>query len=143
MAFPAPVPGLVIRYSYLWRDEFLSGQDEGRKDRPCVIVAAIRITDQGEVRALVLPVTHTPPGASGLAVEIPSRVKERLQLDDARSWVVLSEWNEFAWPGPDVRSRPGTDEIAYGVLPPAMFASIRDAFVAAIEADAARQVRRT
>ena len=28
-----------------------------------------------------------------LAIEIPPRVEERLQLDDARSWVVVSEWN--------------------------------------------------
>jgi hypothetical protein len=31
---PEPVPGLVIRYSYLWQSEFVSGRDEGSKDRP-------------------------------------------------------------------------------------------------------------
>ena len=43
-----------------------------------------------------------------------------LQLDDARSWVVLSEWNEFIWPGPDLRHLTGADNssIAYGMLPP-------------------------
>ena len=40
-------------------------------------------------------------------VEIPAPVKERLRLDADRSWVVLSEWNEFIWPGPDVRRAPG------------------------------------
>ena len=29
MAFPEPVQGLVIRYSYLWRAEQESGQEEG------------------------------------------------------------------------------------------------------------------
>jgi hypothetical protein len=47
---------------------------------------------------LVLPM-HSPPDHPNLEVEIPATVKARLQLDDARSWVVLSGWNEFIWPG--------------------------------------------
>jgi len=39
---PEPVPGLVIRYSYLWYAEHVLGREEGQKDRPCAIVAAIR-----------------------------------------------------------------------------------------------------
>jgi hypothetical protein len=35
---PAPRPGLVIRYSYLWAREAEEGRDEGVKDRPCAIV---------------------------------------------------------------------------------------------------------
>jgi hypothetical protein len=68
-----------------------------------------------------------------------------LQLDDARSWIVLSEWNEFVWPGPDLRRVPGVDDssVAYGMLPPNLFASIRDRFVALINSRAASQVRRT
>jgi len=81
---------------------------------------------------LVLPITHTPPDHASLAVEIPARVKERLKLDDARSWVVLSEWNEFVWPGPDLRRLPSGDDssVAYGMLPPRLFATIRDRFLA-------------
>ncbi|RWI14116.1 MAG: hypothetical protein EOQ92_29550 [Mesorhizobium sp.] len=33
MALPTPVPGLVIRYSYLWLAEHRRGQEEGVKDR--------------------------------------------------------------------------------------------------------------
>jgi hypothetical protein len=44
---------------------------------------------------LVLPITHSQPDHASLAVEIPENVKKRLRLDAARSWVVLSEWNEF------------------------------------------------
>ncbi|MFC4594309.1 MULTISPECIES: hypothetical protein [Sphingobium] len=43
----------------------------------------------------VLPVTHTPPTDERLAVEIPTRTKARLGLDDARSWIILSEANRF------------------------------------------------
>jgi hypothetical protein len=145
MPLPAPLPGLVIRYSYLWHHEHLAGQEEGRKDRPCAIVAAVRPADEGEARVLVLPVTHRPPSQAALAVEIPVRVKERLRLDPERSWVVLSEWNEFIWPGPDLRRAPGSDEssVAYGMLPPSLFAIIRDRFLALAMARGARRVRRT
>jgi hypothetical protein len=40
---------------------------------------------------IVLPVTHTPPQDADAAVEIPLAVKRRLGLDDARSWVMLTE----------------------------------------------------
>ncbi len=146
MPLPAPVPGLVIRYSYLWHSEHLAGREEGQKDRPCAIVAALRPADDaGETRVLVLPVTHSPPAQAALAVEIPARVKERLRLDGERSWVVLSEWNEFTWPGPDLRRAPGADDssVAYGMLPPSFFATIRDRFLALVTARAARRVSRT
>ena len=110
MALPKPVAGLIIRYSYLWYREHLEGRDEGQKDRPCAIVAALRLDENGDTRVLVLPITHTPPDHPALAVEIPFKVKNRLQLDDARSWVVLSEWNEFVWPGPDLRRLRGATE---------------------------------
>jgi hypothetical protein len=116
---PAPVPGLVVRYGYLWHSEHLAGREEGQKDRPCAIVAALRPADEaGETRVLVLPVTHSPPAQPVLAVEIPAPVKERLRLDADCSWVVVSEWNEFVWPGPDLRRAPGGDErsAAYGML---------------------------
>jgi hypothetical protein len=57
-----------------------------------------------------------------LAVEIPHATKRRLGLDDARSWVVLTEANRFAWPGPDVRCAQAGDlaSVAYGELPGAL-----------------------
>jgi hypothetical protein len=142
---PEPFPGLVIRYSYLWHSEHLQGREEGQKDRPCAIVAAIRSDDTGATRVLVLPVTHSAPEYPEFAVEIPPRVKERLRLDAERSWVVVSEWNEFAWPGPDLRRVPGGDEssVAYGMLPPNLFALIRDRFLALLRDRRGRPVRRS
>lgn len=58
MPLPKPIPGLVIRYSYLWCSEYLEGREEGQKDRPCAIVAAIRADDHG---------THTRTGVAGNA----------------------------------------------------------------------------
>ena len=145
MPLPAPVPGLVVRCGYLWHSEHRAGREEG-KDRPCAIVAALRPADDaGETRVLVLPATHSPPAQPTLAVEIPAPVKERLRLDADRSWVALSEWNEFVWPGPDLRRAPGGDEssVAYGMLPPGLFAIIRDRFLALATARRARRVSRT
>jgi len=135
----------VVRYAYLWRREHLNGRDEGSKDRPCAIIAAIRAEGHGAVRVLVLPITHRPPEDARLAVEIPATVKRRLRLDGARSWVVISEWNDFLWPGPDLRRLPGADtsSVAYGMLPPSLFAAIRDRFLALATAGAAASVPRT
>ena len=67
-----------------------------------------------------------------------------LNLDDARSWVMLSEWNEFVWTGPDLRRPDAPDaSVAYGMIPPGLFATIRNRFLAIANTGAARQVRRT
>jgi hypothetical protein len=145
MALPRPVPGLVVRYGYLWAGEHLEGREEGRKDRPCAIIAAVRTEDVEGIRVLVLPITHRPPEDARFAIEIPAIVKRRLRLDGAQSWVVISEWNDFVWPGPDLRRLPDVDEstVAYGMLPPKLFAIVRDRFLALANAGAAVRVRRT
>lgn len=135
MPFPEPAPGLVIRYSYLWEDEYGSGREEGVKDRPCAIILA-STEDSGERIVTVLPVTHARPSDPDLAVAIPEATKRRLGLDDERSWVILSEANRFVWPGPDLRpARPGdAASVAYGQLPYALFETIRQKFIAAVRA---------
>ena len=144
MSFPTPVPGLVIRYSYLWRREYEQGREEGSKDRPCAVVMSI-ITEGGEREILVLPVTHSPPSDPAGAVEIPPQTKNRLGLDFERSWIGISEANEFIWPGPDLRSIPGRDEstIAYGVLPPRLFEHVRDQFLERDQHEKSARVKRT
>ena len=123
--FPEPEVGLVISYSYLWKEEEERGQVEGRKDRPCAIVLAV---DQagpqptGHKQVAVVPITHSPPRDPNVAVEIPPRVKEHLGLDAERSWVILDEVNVFIWPGFDLRPiRRGETRVDYGLLPPRFF----------------------
>jgi hypothetical protein len=99
VSFPAPRPGLVIRYSYLWADEAASGRDEGIKDRPCAVVLVV-FDEHGRQRVQVLPVTHRAPTDPRDGLEIPQPVKARLGLDGERSWIVLTEMNDFTWPGP-------------------------------------------
>jgi hypothetical protein len=145
MAFPAPQPALVIRYSYLWHSEFAAGREEGIKDRPCAIVAAVRGDDDEQWKVLVLPVTHSPPDVPENAIEIPQETKKRLGLDGERSWIVLTEWNEFSWPGPDLRMVPGGDEktVAYGYLPAKFFTKVQAAFAAMSQRGSSQRVRRT
>jgi hypothetical protein len=126
VSLPEPVPGLVIRYSYLWAREHKRGQEEGVKDRP----------EDGDRVITVLPVTHTPPTDAALAVEIPVAVKRRLKLDHERSWVVLTEANRFIWPGPNLRpAMPGdAASVSYGLLPYGLFEEIQTKFIAAVKA---------
>lgn len=80
-----------------------------------------------------------------MGIEIPAVVKKRLGLDIERSWIVLSETNEFVWPGPDLRRVVDRDDssVAYGFLPPRFFAEIRRRFLAFARARRSARVRRT
>ena len=69
-------------------------------------------------------VPHAMPSAADTAIEIPLATKRRLGLDDAPSWVVVSEGNRFVWPGPDLRPID-SDVFEYGFLPPALFQRVQ------------------
>lgn len=144
MSLPAPRPGLVIRYAYLWAHEHEQGRDEGVKDRPCAVLLATR-TDEDDVRVIVLPITHAPPRDPDSALEIPAATKRRLGLDDDQSWIVLTEGNAFLWPGPDLRAAPGSgpESVALGLLPARLFKTMRDRFLALHARHKARFVRRS
>jgi hypothetical protein len=144
VAFPTPQPGLVIRYAFLWSDQADRGQEDGVKDRPCAVVMTT-IDKQGDTVVIVLPITHLPPQRPELAVEIPRATKQRLGLDDERSWILVTEANRFVWPGPDLRPRTPGDagSVAYGLLPAQLFEAVREKLAVAIERRLARAVRRT
>ncbi|SDR61333.1 hypothetical protein SAMN05519103_07408 [Rhizobiales bacterium GAS113] len=130
MPIPTPEAGLVISYAYLWHYEHQAGQEEGRKDRPSVIVLAVQREVDDTIIVTVLPITHAMPANPAAAIEIPAPVKRHLGLDDARSWIIIDEGNEFDWPGYDLRKVRGTDSYDYGFLPPSFFARVVAAFVA-------------
>lgn len=133
MVLPDPKQGLVIRYAYLWHHEELTGHDEARYDRPCLVVSARNDEVRQAMRVYVLPVTHSPRAGDDTAIEMPSNVKRQLGLDDERSWIVTDQWNAFDWPGPDLREisqGPSRGQFAYGFVP------------AGLLRQTARQVRR-
>jgi hypothetical protein len=127
MAFPTPEPGLVLNYAYLWHDEHRAGLEEGRKDRPSVIVLCVTREEDEAVIVTVLPITHSAPKDAAVSIEIPRAIKTHLGLDEARSWIVVTEGNDFVWPGYDLRKVPKSDDYSYGFLPPRFFAQIVDA----------------
>jgi hypothetical protein len=129
LAIPSPEPGLVLNYAYLWHEEFRTGREEGRKNRPTVIVlCATQAKDQSTI-VTVLPITHATPKNALDAIEIPQAIKKYLGLDEERSWIIIAEGNEFIWPGFDLRKVPHKDAYDYGYLPPRFFEKVRDAFV--------------
>jgi hypothetical protein len=76
VSLPTPLPGLVIRYSYLWAADAARGLEEGDKDRPAVIILVVEGT------VLALPVTHSAPTVGGVAMEIPPAVARSAGLDE-------------------------------------------------------------
>ena len=127
MALPDPTPGLAIAYAYLWEREARTGQEEGVKDRPCVIILAVTDRD-GDRIVHVAPITHSPPKTAIEAVALPTATKARLGLDDLPSWIVTSELNRFPWPGPDLRpvSRDKPDTFAFGSIPLGLLSRVID-----------------
>lgn len=134
-----PDVGEVIPYWFLWSSEHETGEESGRKLRPCVVVATL--AEERGTRVLVLPMTHTAPGPERSAVEIPRATKAQLGLSAARSWVICDEFNEFIWPGFDVGKTPA-GKPAYGFLPRGAIAAIRKEATAARARGAFKSVRR-
>ncbi len=62
---------------------------------------------------------------------LPDIVRSALGLDDAPHWIVVSEANEFSWPGPDVRPIPGRrpTTFVYGTVPPGLLRSVVNAYL--------------
>jgi hypothetical protein len=144
VTLPAPQPGLVLRYSYLWAKDAEQGREDGGKDRPAVVVLVARDATTQTARVYVLPITHSQPATGVEGIEIPSVVAKAAGIDAARSWVIVSEFNEFAWPGFDLALVPGRKPatMAYGFLTPGFFAKVRARWLAADAAAKSRDVPR-
>ena len=144
MTWPTPQPGLVIRYSYLWHWEWVEGELEHQTSSACALILAVQDGTEGP-RVFALPIVHTPPADGQTAIELPAALKVRLGLNAERSWIVLDEFNDFTWPGPDLRLLPGKgpESAAYGLLPPRLFRAVRERFLATIRTKQAARVART
>lgn len=133
MKFPLPAPGLVIRYAFLWKEDYDRGRYEASKERPCAIVLAATPKDRGDTQVVVAPITHSAPDPNNISasLEMPAAVARALGLDGGRHWVRLTQLNRFIWPGYDLR--PRTDDparIDYGFIPEDFFDKIKAAIIA-------------
>jgi hypothetical protein len=141
VALPDPKPGLIVRYDDLWSREATAGRDQG-KDRPtCLVAASDSLTKPRYV--VLLPITHSPPDAGAVGIEIPAKVKQALSLDDAPSWVIVSEHNIDEWPNAGLSPIPGRPGVfSYGFIPPGLFAQIKTKFLELARQNKGRAVRR-
>jgi hypothetical protein len=125
---PEPRPGLVIRYDYLWSREAAAGRDQG-KERPAWLVTAMDSAAAPRF-VVILPITHTSPDQDTIGVEIPAKVHHAIGLDDAPSWVIVSEHNVDEWPNGGLAPVPGRSGVfSYGFIPPGLFAQVKAKFL--------------
>jgi hypothetical protein len=141
MAIPDPEPGLVVHFNYLWSSEFDRGRQEARYPRPCAIVLSYRRTADGATIAMLAPITHSEPRPGDRAIEIPQAVKKQLGLDDLKSWVMVDEVNETAWPGYDLQTN-AQGQYAYGFIPPTLFRRIKAEMMQVLKASRLRRAPR-
>ena len=127
--YPAPTPGLVIRYSYLWKRESERGQVEGQKHRPCAIVVCVE-PSEGEQIVTVAPITRKRPANPAQAIELTAATRRRLGLGSQPNWIMITEVNSFCWPGPDIRPN-AQGAYAYGELPAIVFQALVKKILAA------------
>lgn len=114
-----PQPTDVILYSYLWRHEAAKGEESGRKDRPCLVLAATE-TRAGLV-VITAPITTKHHEPDQLVV-LPPRVAQHLGLEPGCG-VVCNDLNRFIWVGVDVR--PTADGTPfYGQVPAKLYDQI-------------------
>ena len=126
--YPTPIPGLVIRYAYLWKREADVGQIEGQKHRPCAIVVAVE-REEGELVVTLAPLTRRRPKNLQKAVALTAATRRRLGLGNQPNWILASEVNSFYWPGPDLRPT-AKGQYAYGELPAVVFEALKQKILA-------------
>lgn len=137
-----PRVGQIVDHHFLWADEASSGQAEGRKARPCLIVAVEQRKHGGLPRVTLLPVTSQPPRAGTTAIALPANVKLLSGLARARpAWVILDDANVFDWPGYDLVPQPG-GKFARGVVTRGFFELVRSTVTKAHARGRLRKVER-
>lgn len=124
----------MIRYGYLWRQEAARGAESGRKDRPCLVLAATAV--QVGLKVITAPITTKHFDPSQLVV-LPPRVVQHLGLEPGCG-IVCDDLNRFTWVGPDVRAT-GDGTPFYGQVPARVFEDVR----ARVIANATRPTERT
>ena len=123
-----------MHFAYLWRRQRDEGRVEAAKDRPCVVLIVDDEAVPGRELVSVLPITHSPPKRPGDALELPPATKRRLGLDEARSWVVVTESDDFTHPGYDPRRTPD-GRADYATVSGVQLRALLDAFGAHMDRD--------
>jgi hypothetical protein len=66
-----------------------------------------------------LAITYSRPDQNTVGIKIPAKVKLAIGLDDASSWITVSEYNVDEWPNGGLSPIPGRAGVfSYGFIPP-------------------------
>ena len=142
VAADAPRVGQIVDHHFLWVAQHAAGEVEGRKARPCLIIAVERVSESKEPRVTLLPITSQPPARGTTALAIPNDCKARMGLDRRRrAWVIIDEANCFTWPGFDLVPQSGGGFVR-GVVTRGFFALVREAVLGAHARGQPRVVKR-
>jgi hypothetical protein len=136
-----PQVGQIVDHYFLWFDEQAAGRTEGRKSRPCLIIA-IEPRKNAAPRVTVLPITSQAPRPGTTALAVPGDVKDRIGLSRTRpAWIIIDDANIFAWPGYDLVPQPG-GRFVRAVVTRGFFHLVRNAVSAAHTRNRPRRVER-
>ena len=105
MAFPAPQPGLVIGYDFLFREQADAGQDNASKPHPCAIILVVAQGDQSRVSLLAISHMAPRPGEEPIRLKLTGAECREMGLDGRDHWINLRDINAFDWPGYDLVRR--------------------------------------
>jgi hypothetical protein len=118
---------LIFRYDYFWSREAAAGRDQG-KERPPVWSPRWILSPRRALSSFCR--SPPPPDQNTVGVAIPAKVGRALGLDDAPSWVIVSEHNVDEWPNAGLAPVPGRPGLfSYGFIPPGLFATVKAKFL--------------
>ena len=138
MPLPAPEPGLVVHYGFVWAGPGRVRAADAGKDRPCLIVDVARtlepnLAGRAVTRVVYLPISHLGPGPGETAIPIPPRVAAHLELSGPTWWLYTSYANEDDWPF-DLARRLGAEErFDDGFVPPRLVEQVAADFAAFVK----------
>ncbi|HEY8190675.1 MAG TPA: hypothetical protein VIF12_08310 [Micavibrio sp.] len=138
MKTPAPFPGLVIGYSYLWHHDYKLERDFSEK--PATHGIVLSVEEEVGDKIVIVAALADAKRKDGECIELPEATRVRLGLPSPRYWIILSEINRFVWPGPDLRSvSPLTDD-GLSAIPPALFETVKSTMRALSKRDQLKAV---
>lgn len=127
MTLPDPVPGLVVGYDFLFREQAESGMENASKPHPAAIVLVVE--NEGRTRTGLVAISHSAPSRENAAFYMKLRPDEcrEIGLDAGDHWINLRDINLFDWPGFDLmRSAPGRSFV-YGRMKRSTFVRLVEA----------------
>lgn len=121
MPLPKPIPGLVIGYEFLFREDAAAGRENANRPHPGAIIL---VAQEGpNQRVSVVSISHSPPSPD----EARHRMKlahlecREMGLDDGDHWINLRDVNSFDWPGYDLKPIAPNGGYVFGRMPKTTF----------------------